>query len=371
MTRIVASAMGEIAGELLSTLDHEQRTLAQWPFPSEAERRLWFYTPTDHGGLTLHGLSPAQHRLVMRLVDAVLSRPGYVTVSTVMGLENVLDQLEGWGAQWNFPRGRDPQRYFLRVFGDPGSDEWGWRIGGHHISLNITVRGGEVVSSTPCFLGADPASSPLLGGHLLRPLAGCEDLARDLLAAFDDSQRSTAIVSDVPPVDLVGANRASLSNGDKPLRLAKVWRDEFTGELRDVVERIQDTEEQKLGLAEHHLEAVAYSTVPKGLAASAMNSAQRDIFSALVGTYLDRVRDEVAAVEWDRVREHFDALHFAWAGSTDRGLPHYYRIQGPRILAEYDNTTRDGNHVHTVWRDPVNDFGGSADVLGDHRRHGH
>lgn len=371
MTQAVARSMGEIANELLATLDDAQRTVAHWRFPSDEERRLWFYTPTDHGGLTLHGLAPAQQRLVMRLVDSVLSRPGYVTVSTVMGLENVLDQLEGWGAMWNFPRGRDPQRYFLRIFGTPGTDVWGWRIGGHHVSLNITVRGGEIVSSTPCFLGADPASSPLLGGHLLRPLGGCEDLARDLLATLDESQRTVAIVSDVPPVDLVGANRPSLSDGDKPLRLAHVWRDEFTGELRDVVERIQDAEEEKIGLGTHHLDAVAFSTVPKGLAASAMDGAQREILTALVGTYLDRVRDDVASTEWERVRANFDALHFAWAGGTERGLPHYYRIQGPRLLAEYDNTTRDGNHVHTVWRDPVNDFGGAPDVLGDHRRHGH
>ncbi|MEY2967072.1 MAG: DUF3500 domain-containing protein [Ilumatobacteraceae bacterium] len=369
MTRAVASAMADIANELLGTLDADQRAVAQWRFPSDEERRLWFYTPTDHGGLTLHGLIPAQHRLVMRLVDSVLSRPGYVTVSTVMGLENVLDQLEGWGAMWNFPRGRDPQRYFLRFFGDPGSDAWGWRIGGHHISLNITVCNDEVASSTPCFLGADPAASPLLGGQLLRPLAGCEDLARDLLAAFDDDQRRIAIVADVPPVDLVGANRARLSDGDRPLRLAKVWRDEFTGELRDVVERIQDTEEEKIGLTEQHLQAVEYTTAPKGLAAAHMRGDQRNILEALVGTYLDRVRDEVAAAEWERVREHFELLHFAWAGSTERGLPHYYRIQGPRLLAEYDNTTRDGNHVHTVWRDPINDFG--VDALGDHHRHGH
>lgn len=369
MSAPICARMASIAGELLAGLDESQRAVAQWPFPSDEERRRWFYTPTDHGGLTLHGLSPDRQRLVMRLVDSVMSRPGYVTVSTVMGLENVLDQLEGWGAMWNFPRGRDPQRYFLRIFGTPGDPEWGWRLGGHHVSLHITVREGEIISSTPCFLGADPAASPLLGGALLRPLAGCEDLARDLLATFDDAQRAIAVVSSVPPVDLVTANRTGLSDGDRPLPLSMVWRDEFTGELRDLVEAIQTAEETKLGLGDVHLEALAWSTAPKGLAAAHMSASQREILSALLDTYVGRVRDEISEQDRARVAENFDAIHFAWAGSLERGRPHYYRLQGPRILAEYDNTTRDANHVHTVWRDPVNDFGG--DAIGAHRRTAH
>lgn len=369
MSARAASTMAAIAGELLSTLDESQRQTAQWPFPSEDERRRWYYTPTDHGGLTLHGLGPAQQRLVMRLIDSALSRPGFVTVSTVMGLENVLDQLEGWGIFWNFPRGRDPLRYFLRIFGTPGEAEWGWRIGGHHVSLHVTVREGDIVSSTPCFLGADPAASPLLGGAVLRPLAGCEDLARDLLTSLDDAQRAVAVVSPVPPVDLVTANRATFAEGDRPLPLALVWRDEFTGELRDLVDGIQTAEEAKLGLDETHLEALAWSTTPKGLAAADMSPAQHGILRALLDTYVGRARDDLAERERSRLEEHFTELHFAWAGSDRPGRPHYYRVQGPRILAEYDNTTRDGNHVHTVWRDPVNDFG--TDVLGAHRRTAH
>lgn len=369
MTAAICAQMAAIAGELLAALDDEQRAVVQWPFPSQDERERWFYTPTDHGGLTLHGLSPDRQRLVMRLVDSVMSRPGYVTVSTVMGLENVLDQLEGWGALWNFPRGRDPQRYFLRIFGTPGDAQWGWRLGGHHISLHITVKDGEIISSTPCFLGADPASSPLLGGAQLRPLAGCEDLARDLLASLDDHQRSLAIVSPVPPVDLVGANRPFLTEGDRPLPLSMVWRDAFSGELRDLVETIQTAEEDKIGLTESHLDALAWSTTPKGLAAAQMSPAQREILTALLDTYVGRVRDDIGERDRARIAEHFDLIHFAWAGPDERGRAHYYRLQGPRILAEYDNTTRDANHVHTVWRDPVNDFG--VDALGLHHRNAH
>ena len=364
-----ARAMTDIAQTLLSTLTVEQKSLAQWDFPSEQERTQWFYTPTDHGGLTLHTLVPEQTRLVMRLIDAALSRPAYVTASTIMGLENVLDQLEGWGSLWNFPRGRDPQRYFLRIFGEPGTDVWGWRLGGHHISLHFTIRNGEVVSATPCFLGADPASSPLLGGQLLRPLGACEDLARELLNSFSDEQRSIAIVSPVPPTDLVGANRSTLSDGDGPLPLALVWRNQFTGELQEVVEKFQTIEEEKIGLLPEHLEALSYTTQPKGLAAISMSEAQREILNSLLSTYVGRVHEDIADSASRNVKENFDAMHFAWAGGTQLGIPHYYRIQGPRLLAEYDNTTRDGNHVHTVWRDPVNDFG--IDALSSHHKHSH
>ncbi|MEI6299591.1 MAG: DUF3500 domain-containing protein [Actinomycetota bacterium] len=365
----VARNMADAAQAILDTLSAEQLAQAQLAFPSDDERRLWFYTPTDHGGLTLHSLTPPQHRLIMRLLNSGLSRAAYVTASTVMGLENVLDQLEGFGSLWDFPRGRDPLRYFLRIFGTPGKDTWGWRLGGHHVSVNFTIHNDEVVSTTPCFFGADPASSPLLGGQLLRPLGACEDLARELLMSFNDEQRSITIVSAVPPTDLVGANRPTLSDGDTALPLAKVWRNEFTGQLQDVVTQYQVAEDAKLGITEEHLSSTAYTTTPKGLAAGQMTKAQQEILNALVLTYIDRVHDDIADAELVKVRSHFDSLHFAWAGEAAAGLPHYYRIHGPQLLAEYDNTTRDGNHAHTVWRNPINDFG--DDALGSHHRHSH
>lgn len=361
--------MGEVAAEFLSSLDEAQRSVARWSFPSEQERRLWFYTPTDHGGLTLHALEPSQQRLVMQLINAGLSGQAYATVATVMGLENVLDRVEGYSLSWGWPRARDPLRYFIRIFGDPSGEEWGWRFGGHHVSLNFTVRNGEIISGTPCFLGADPASTPLLGGHQLRPLAACEDLARDLLATFDDEQLSVAVVSPVPPVDLVGANRPFLTEGDGPLPLARVWRNEFTGELQDMVLAIQDKEEEKLGLTPAHIDAVRWSTTPKGLAVSRMDNSQQEVLQALIQTYIGRANDELAENAGRLVTEHLQSIHFAWAGSMDRGAAHYYRLHGPHLLAEYDNTTRDGNHVHTVWRDPVGDFGG--DPLSAHLRQGH
>lgn len=366
----IAVRMAEAAQAVLDSLSAEQRRIAQWDFPSDEERRLWFYAPTDHGGLTVAEMTPTQQRLTMRLLATGLSRAGFVTASTIMGLENVLDELEGWRTTYGFERGRDPARYYLRVFGHPGADAWSWRFGGHHISIHHTVVGGEARAFTPCFFGADPACSPLLGPHLLRPLAACEDLAFELLRSLTDEQRSAAVLSPVPPVDLVGANRAILSEGDGPRRLAKIWRNEFTGQLQEMLERVQDTEEAKIGLTSSHVDALRFTSVPKGLCAAAMNASQHEMLRALLEVYVRRLPDDIADSEMSKITgTSFSSLHLAWAGSNEPGRPHYYRIQGHRLLVEYDNTARDGNHVHTVWRDPAADFG--ADALSAHHRHDH
>jgi hypothetical protein len=168
----------------------------------------------------------------------------------------------------------------------------------------------------------------------------------------------------------VGQRTGSAIEGDGPLPLTQIWRDELTGELHEVMDRMQSTEEAKIGITSAHIDAVRFTTTPKGLSAAAMNASQQEILKALLDTYLGRLPNAVAEREMAKVTgASFPSLHLAWAGSLDPGRPHYYRIQGHRLLVEYDNTTRDGNHVHSVWRDPVGDFG--MDALGVHRREGH
>jgi len=373
--REVAGRMAEAAMALVESLDEAQRAVVCWPMGDHDERLRWFYTPTDHGGLPLSAMRPAQQRLTHRLVASGLSRPGYVTVATIIGLDNVLDLVEGWVATWGRERGRDPGLYYVRIFGDPASGEpWSWRFGGHHVSIHHTVVDGEVVGSTPCFLGADPASSPLLGPHLLRPLAAAEDLGRELVRSMDDAQRALAIVAPVAPVDLVGANRAvyGAGDGDLPLPLGDVWRGRFTGELGERVAALQVQMEATAGLTAEHLEAVRLlADQPRGLAASALRADQREVLRALLDVYVHRIPDELADAEAAKYAadDALDALHIAWAGSLEPGEGHYYRVQGPTLLAEYDNTQRGANHVHTVWRDPRHDFG--LDVLRAHYQHGH
>jgi hypothetical protein len=372
----LARRMADAAAAFLAALDDPQRELAAWPFPSDDERRRWFYTPTDHGGLPLGAMRPAQQRLAFQLLAAGLSRPGYVTVSTIIGLENVLDEFEGWTADFERERGRDPGLYYLRVFGEPGANgTWSWRFGGHHVSLNNLIVDGQLEAWTPLFLGADPASSPLLGPHPLRPLAGAEDLARELVHALDPEQRAAAVLSPAPPVDLVGANRPRVEEGDRPAALIDVWRAPFQGELGDRMRATQERAEKALGLRAEHLDAVSFTTTPKGIAAGVLSADQRELLRALLDVYVCRVPDALADAEAAKYAgPRIEGLHFAWAGGIEVGDPHYYRIQGARLLAEYDNTQRSVNHVHSVWRDPDGDFG--DDVLARHYReaasgHGH
>ena len=365
--RRVAAQMAEEAARLIDSLDDQQRPIALWPFPSDGERRLWFYTPTDHGGLTLGAMTPPQHRLVFRLVASGLSTAGYVTASTIIGLENVLDQLEGFTASFERPRGRDPLMYYARFFGLPSQDgTWSWRLGGHHVSLNFTIINGVLSAATPLFFGADPASSPLLGPHPLRPLAGVEDLARELTRSLSDDQRGFAVVAPRAPTDMVGSNRSSLTDGDQPIPLTQIFRQRFEGEVDAHLQRAQARMEASIGVGAADLEAMSFTQRPKGLAAKMMGGGQREMLDALLRLYVDRLPEDVADEEAAKFSgAALDDVHLLWAGGLEPGQPHYYRLHGPTLLVEYDNSARDANHVHTVWRDPRGDF--ADDPLARHR----
>ncbi len=360
-----AGRMAAAAAELLDTLDADQRRAAAWPFPSDEERLRWYYTPTDHGGLPLQAMRPHQQQLAFRLLASGLSRPAYAAAATIVGLENVLDELEGWSLHWGRERGRDPGLYYVRVFGEPGGDAWSWRFGGHHVSVHHLVIGGRVAASTPLFLGADPAASPLPGGAELRPLGATEDLGRELLATLDREQRSRAVLARVAPYDLVGGNRPRTGPGDTPLRLPEIWRGRFDGELGELVEVLQQRLENGLGFRSEHLEALRLPESPAGLAASDMTAGQRDLLRHVLAGYLERLPEDLASAALAPYDAGgLDAVHFTWAGGFERGVPHYYRLHGPRLLIEYENAQRAGNHAHSVLRDPEGDFG--VEVLGQH-----
>lgn len=367
----VAAGMAEAARAWLADLGPDQRRVATGGAPaaddSDAERRRWFYTPTDHGGLTFHEQRPAQQRAAMRLVASGLSRAGYVTVATVMGLENVLDHTEGFTALFDRDRGRDPAMYYLRVFGEPGpTGAWGWRFGGHHVSLNNLVLDGEVVACTPCFLGADPATSELLGGAALRPLGRVEDLARDIVRSLPPDLAAQAVLLDRAPSDIVAGNRTVPRAGDEVIPLAGIWRDRFADpDAQARLDAMSEGIEQRSGLTAADHRAVALTDAPKGVPASALDAGQREQLRALLGTYTRRVPDAVSpGLRYDDDAA-LDAVHLAWAGPTEPGAPHYYRLQGPRLLIEWDNTQREADHAHSVWRDPTADFG--LDALAAHR----
>lgn len=372
-TRPLAIELTAKVAAWLDSLSGEQRGRATFGSPgsSEDERLLWFYTPTDHGGLPLVDQRPAQHRLVMQILATGLSEAGYVTLVTVMGMENVLDRLEGWSMTFERDRGRDPNMYYLSVFGAPGDRLWGWRFGGHHVSVNQLIVDGRVVSTTPLFLGADPAAAPLLGS-VLQPLVSVQDVALDLMRSFARDQRTRALIHPRAVSDLVGANRSLVSEGDQRLPLPDVFRGRFTDStVATQLEQVNEAMQSGSGYSAEDDAQVALTGVPKGLPAAAMTAAQRDTLRILLDLYFSRAAEPIA--ESYRVRyqadDQLDPLHVAWAGAMKAGEPHYYRIQGPGILIEYDNTQRRANHVHAVWRDPTDDFG--VDTLAHHHHTAH
>jgi len=374
--REVAGRMAEAASAWLDGLDPRQREVATGAVPgddaSDAARRRGFYTPTDHGGLTFHEQRPGQQRAAMRLISTGLSTAAYVTAATIMGLENVLDHVEGFVTRFDRERGRDPGLYYLRVFGEPGGRApWAWRFGGHHISLNNLVVDGAVVATTPCFLGADPATSPLLGGAVNRPLARVEDLARDLVRSLRPDLAARAVLLPKAPSDVVPAHRPTVAAGDRVIPLAGIWRDErFPDPVQQAkLQALSDAIDDAAGYGEGDHAALQYTVEPKGVPGSELDAEQRDLLRTLLGTYLGRVPAEVSPLRRYDDAAALDAVHIAWAGSTAPGEPHYYRLQGPRLLVEWDNTQRDANHAHSVWRDPGSDFG--LDVLARHRADWH
>jgi hypothetical protein len=304
----------------------------------------------------------------MRLISTGLSPAAYVTVATIMGLENVLDYIEGFKASFNRERGRDPGMYYFRVFGEPGDKGlWGWRFGGHHVSLNNLVIDGVLVATTPCFLGANPAVSPLLGGAVNRPLGRIEDLGRDLVRSLPPELATRAILLPNSPSDFVTINLTYVTDGKQVIPLAGMYRDERNpdpveeAKLRPLNDVIRD----ETDLSEADQEVVAYSTEPKGVPAADFDAEQREMLRALLGTCLDRAPTGLSPLGSYDDEDALNVVHFAWAGGTAPGEPHYYRLQGPRLLIEWDNTQNNANHAHSVWRDPTSDFG--LDVLARHR----
>lgn len=366
MTRAREKAAADMTGAAtawLSSLNNEQLPLAVYASPldpvAEAERLRWFYTPTEHGGLAIRDQNAHQQGLAMQLVATGLSTAGFATVTTVMGLENVLDQIEGWGSRLGRRRGRDPGLYWLRLFGRPGDRVWAWRFGGHHISLNNLVIAGRLVATTPCFIGVDPARTELLGSTL-RPLQGAEDAARELVRALREDQFRQVLLHTSAVSDIVSGNRSQVCHGDTMMHMQDLWRRPFSDPtLDDLVNDIDRRAEASSGYTEADHARVAITIPPKGLSARDLDEEQRHLLRRLLTRYTGRAPQDLAAAH----KAHYardpvlDEIHFGWAGSIDEGEPHYYRVQGLDILIEYNNTQRNGNHAHSVWRDLRSDFG--------------
>ncbi len=318
-----ARRMADAATRFLESLSGEQRALALFPFEGD-ERYVWNYTPVDRNGLYLKDMTAAQRAAAFALLDTGLSVRGRRKARQIIELEPILretERIEGIVVQWL----RDPERYAFSVFGEPGGRApWAWRVGGHHLGLHFTLVERDLIAPTPLFFGANPVQvrhGPETGR---RTLADEEDLARALLGSLDTAQKTVAIVDPVAPDDILTKNYRS-ADPEAP---------------------------------------------PRGLAYGALSGEQRERLVRLVRHYVERATDEVTTGAWARIeRAGLDGVAFAWAGPEERGRGHYYAVKGPSFLIEYDNTQNNANHIHSVWRDFANDWGG--DLLAAHYASAH
>lgn len=312
-----SSHLTSTALHFLDSLDDTQRGAASFDF-MDAERYVYNFTPVPRKGLAIREMRLEQQHLAHALLSAGLSQKGYIKASTIMSLEEVLKVLENDSGER-----RNPGKYYFSIFGKPSDTGiWGFRAEGHHLSLHYTVRDGKLFAA-PTFFGSNPREVRHGARKGLRVLSAEEDLARELLHALKPEQQKTAIVD------------------------AKAYSDILTSNHRKA----------------------ALDGQPSGLAASKMSAAQRDKLLAVISEYTGNVADEMRNWRDAQVKQAADKLVFAWAGGPDLGDPHYYRIQAPTFLIEYDCTQNQANHIHSVWRDFTGDWG--ADLLAHHYRHGH
>jgi hypothetical protein len=318
------SKEGEAAGErmavaaekLADSLNAEQKARTLFAF-DDKERTNWYFVPLQEKkkplrkGLRMDQMSAEQRQAVLDLLRAGTSASGYVKATTIMSLESILADLEKNGANV-----RDPAWYFVSLFGTPSkTGRWGWRIEGHHLSLNFVVDRGKVAAATPAFFGANPARVMAGEKKNLRTLPEAEDLALELFTSLDEGQKKTA---------LQPQNFAEIEQGKPAPTVGK----------------------------------------PAGLPAAGMTEKQRDLLLRLIRGYAERMPPEVAAAEMDEVkRAGLDAVHFAFAQDRDKpGRPWTYRVQGPTFLIEFldvqpDSAGNPANHVHSCWRSMNGDFG--------------
>jgi hypothetical protein len=280
-------------------------------------------------GLPLKDMTEPQRKLAHEVLRTVLSQRGYTITHAIMNdLEAILRDTEAAARAKAEASGRgggrggqirDPELYFFTVFGTPGpKGAWGLRVEGHHISLHFTVANGNAVAAAPTFFGSNPAEVREGPKQGYRALDKEQDAGRALVMALDEGQRKSAIVAETAPNDILTMTNVTV----EPL-------------------------------------------TPAGVLASAMTPKQRELLMQLVEVYTSQMAADTASERLAEIKKAgVEKIGFAWAGPVEPGQRHYYRVQGPTFLIEFDNTQNNGNHIHSVWRDFESDFG--RDLLREH-----
>lgn len=312
-----ADDMKAAAEALMKGINEEQKKALLTPMADE-QRENFRYTPRDRSGLFYKTLDAKQREAVFALLKTAMSEKGLLKSKQVMMLEGVLAKME------NRPEFRDPEKYWVAIFGTPGDAKgWGWKFEGHHLSLNFTIVGDQV-ALTPSFMGSNPGEVRQGEHKGLRVLAEEEDVARELTQLLIKRGAPEVLFSEKPPAEILTKEKSKAD----PLK-------------------------------------------PVGLSAAKFNEAEQAMLVKLLEVYLKRYRPELAATEMKAIRETgIGKLHFGWAGSLKQGEAWYYRVQGKTFLMEAANSQNEANHVHAVWRKFDGDFG--RDLLGEHlKEHKH
>ena len=313
---VAVDEMAAAANKFAASLKPEQGEKALFKLKDD-ERQNWHFIPKARKGLTIQEMTEEQRQLAMKLLRSGLSDHGYRKATTVISLETILRELEGPNSRMT----RDPELYYISIFGKPDpKGTWGWRVEGHHLSVNFTIVKGEYVAGTPSFFGSNPAEVKQGPSKGVRALAEEEDTGRQLVKALTAEQQEQAIFDKTAPKDI-------------------------------------------LTMAERRVKALEQ----KGIVAAKLGAEQKRLLLRLIQAYVGRHRPDLANEDLRKIQEAgIDKIYFAWAGGTEKGEGHYYRVQGPTFLLEYDNTQNNANHIHAVWRDFENDFG--EDLLKKHYR---
>jgi len=315
-----SSVMASAANAFLNSLWTDQKAQVMYPFEDD-QRMEWHFIPLPaptapppilakaRKGLSFGQMAPYQRELATALLASGLSQQGFIKAESIMSLDQVLLMIE----QGAGPNRRDPDNYYVTIFGTPAEKgTWGYRVEGHHISQNYTIVDGKIVDA-PSFFGSNPAEVRVGPRKGLRVLAAEDDYGYEMIDALDAGQKATAVV-------------------DKT-----AYKDIITFDSRKA----------------------ALNGAPNGLAASKMTAAQYEKLLSLVQVYAENVPPEMAEQRMELAKKQpKDATFFAWSGDTARGALHYYRVQTPAFLIEFDETQDNGNHIHSVWRDYQNDWGG-------------
>ncbi len=309
--------MAAAADKFLMSLSEKQKNKIQFGF-DDNERYNWHYVPKSRKGLPLKELERAQYAAAMELLHSALSDTGFQKTIAIIQLEGILRGVEGRPENDDY---RDTGKYYFSIFGNPATDSiWGWRLEGHHISFNFSAINNTIVSGTPGFLGTNPAivlSGPEKGKYILKNET---ELGLELLRSLNADQAKKAIINNDAPSEII-------------------------------------TGSDRRAMIEH----------PEGVLYMELNSSQQKLFIQRLSIYVHRYTRLFAMNMMKEIEAAgLNNLRFAWAGGQQTGVgnPHYYRIQGPTIIIEYDNTQNNANHIHTVVRDLKNDFGG--DELMEH-----